>query len=158
MSKLEEQLTKQFHEWELRGRGWRVFDEPVVPEPPFRPFFGHYLPEAPVLDDGRRPTGLSSFMQKLSRRLSTEPPPPVVIPMVEEEPEPRMLSRESFVELQTCLPAKLDLDQEAFEHFLSSLSFCRDPIAFELLGLEQNITIQFAVHPEDAPLVRRQVQ
>jgi hypothetical protein len=157
MSKLEEQLTEQFHEWELRGRGWRVFDEPVVPEPPFRPFFGHYPPEAPPLDDGRKPTGLSSFIQKLSRKLSTEPPPPVVAPLVEEEPEPRMLFRESFVELQTCLPAKLDLDHEAFAHFLSSLSFCREPIAFELLGLEQNITAQFAVHPDDAPLVRRQV-
>jgi hypothetical protein len=158
MSKLEKQLTEQFHEWELRGRGWRVFNEPVVPEPPFRPFFGHYLPDAPPQDDGRKPTILSSFIQKLSRKLSTEPPPPAAMQLVEEEPEPRMLFRESFVELQTCLPAKLDIDNEAFEHFLSSLSFCREPIAFELLGLEQNIIVQFAVHPEDAPLLRRQVQ
>ena len=158
MSKLDEQLTEQFHEWEQRGRGWQVFDQPVFPEPPFRPFFGHFLPEAPPLDDGRRSTVLSSFIQKLSRKLSTAPAPPVAVPMIEEEPEARMLFRESFVELQTCLPAKLDIDHEAFAHFLSSLSFCREPIAFELLGLEQNITAQFAIHPEDAPLVRRQVQ
>src|SRR6266516_4172325 len=117
MSRIDEQLTEQFHEWELRGRGWQVFDEPVFPEPPFRPFLGHYLPEAPPQDDGRNSTVLSSFIQKLSRKLSTEPPPPAVMPLVDEEPEPLALTRTSFVELQTCLPAKLDIDHEAFAHF-----------------------------------------
>ena len=64
MSRLDEQLTEQFHRWELRGRGWQVFDEPVYPEPPFVPFYGHYLPETPVVDDGRRPTFLSSLGRK----------------------------------------------------------------------------------------------
>ena len=36
MSRLDEQLTEQFHQWERRGRGWQVFDEPVFPEPPFQ--------------------------------------------------------------------------------------------------------------------------
>jgi hypothetical protein len=43
------------HRWELRGRGWQVYDEPVSPEPPFVPFHGHYLPETPPIDDGRKP-------------------------------------------------------------------------------------------------------
>jgi hypothetical protein len=158
MSKLDEQISERFQEWELRGRGWHVFDAPVIPEPPFRPFFGHYLPDAPPQDDGRKSTVLSSFIQKLSRKLSTDPPPPVAVPLIEAEPEARMLIRESFVELQTCLPAELDIDHEAFEHFLRSLSLCHEPIAFELLGLSQNITAQFAVHPDDAGLVRRQLQ
>src|ERR1035437_9939795 len=44
MSRLDEQLTEQFHRWELRGRGWQVFPEPVEPEPPFVPFTGYYVP------------------------------------------------------------------------------------------------------------------
>ena len=30
-----------------------MFDEPVYPEPPFRPFYGHYLPDSPTVDDGQ---------------------------------------------------------------------------------------------------------
>ena len=41
---LAEQLTLQFYSWELKGRGWQVFDEAVDLEPPFEPFFSHRLP------------------------------------------------------------------------------------------------------------------
>src|ERR1039458_1575250 len=91
MSTVHEQLTEQFRTWEVRGRGWQVFPEPVHPEPPFRPFHGHYLPDTPVIDDGRKPTFLSSFVEKLSRKLSTVPPEPPVTPTEEEEPEPHIL-------------------------------------------------------------------
>jgi hypothetical protein len=43
MSRLDEQLSDQFHVWEQRGRGWQVFSEPVYPEPPFTPFNGNEL-------------------------------------------------------------------------------------------------------------------
>src|SRR4051794_24011460 len=121
MSLIDENLTEQFHEWERRGRGWRVFPDPVSPEPPFRPFFGHYVPAAAPVDDGHRPTMLSSLVQKISRKLSTEPPvPPIIEP--EEEPEPDALVREALVELQTFLPANLNVRREEFEQFLFSLS------------------------------------
>ena len=50
MSRLDEQLTEQFRQWELRGRGWQVFTEPVEPEPPFVPFHGHFLPATRPVD------------------------------------------------------------------------------------------------------------
>jgi hypothetical protein len=130
-----------------------VFDEPVYPEPPFRPFVGHYLPEAPSIDDGRRPTFLSSFFRKIS-----EPRVPPVIPPKEEEPGPTPLICESLVELQASLPDKLDISKEAFEQFLSSLSLCREPIAFELIGKHKNISAQFVAGQSDTPLLRRQLQ
>src|ERR1035437_5447989 len=113
MSSVHEQLTEQFRKWELRGRGWQVFPEPVYPEPTFVPFHGHYLPDTPVVDDGRRPTFLISFVRKFSQKLSTEQAAPPVIAEPEEEPEPVPLSREPLVELQTSLPAKLDIGPEA---------------------------------------------
>ena len=158
MPSVHEQLTEQFRKWELRGRGWKVFPEPVSPEPPFIPFPGHYLPEAPVVDDGHRPTFLSSFVQKLSRKLATEAAPPPVIPESEEEPEPKPLTRDSLVEFQASLPSKLDISKEAFEQFLLNLSLCREPIAFELLGIHKRVTAQFAAASDDAPLLRRQLQ
>jgi hypothetical protein len=158
MSRLDEQLSEQFHRWEQRGRGWQVFDEPVSPEPPFRPFEGHYLPATPPVDDGARPTFLSSLVQRLSQKLSPEPTVAPAIPEPEEESEPTPLVRESLVELQASLPDKLDISKEAFEQFLLNLSLCREPIAFELLGTHKKVTAQFAAAANDAPLLRRQLQ
>jgi hypothetical protein len=158
MPSVHEQLTEQFRQWELRGRGWQVFDGPVYPEPTFVPFYGHYLPDTPVVDDGRRPMLLSSFVRKLSQKISTERPTPPVIAEPEEGPEPVPLSREPLTELQTSLPAKLDISAEAFAQFLRNLALCREPIAFELLGTAKRVSVQFAAGEEDAPLVRRQLQ
>jgi len=153
MSRLDEQLTEQFHQWELRGRGWQVFDEPVSPEPPFRPFHGHYLPDAPAIDDKRKPTFFSSLIEKLN----AAPPSASVESETEEEPEPQILIRDSLVEFQASLPDKLDISKEAFEQFLLNLSLCREPIAFELLGVHKKVAAHFAAAAADAPLFRRQL-
>jgi hypothetical protein len=158
MSRLDEQLTGQFHQWELRGRGWQVFDEPVSIEPPFRPFHGHYLPDAPAIDDGRKPTFFNSLIEKLSNKLSTAPAPASIEPEPEEEPEPKSLVREKLIEFQASLTDKLDISKEAFEQFLLNLSLCREPIAFELIGTHKKVTAQFAAAEYDAPLLRRQLQ
>jgi hypothetical protein len=153
MASVHEQLSNQFYRWESRGRGWQVFGEPVYPEPPFQPFRGHYLPAAPVIDDGRRPSLLSSFFGK------TNPPPtPPVIAEDENEPEAHILIRDSLVELQTSLPAKLDISREAFDQFLSNLSLCREPIGFEVLGVHGQVFTQFAASEGDISQVRRQLQ
>ncbi len=155
MPTAHEQFSEQFHKWEVRGRGWQVFDEPVQPEPPFIPFHGHRLLETPAVDDGRRPTLLSSLFHKL-----TSPPPeaPPEIPEPEEESEPNSLVREKLMEFQASLPDKLDISKEAFEQFLLNLSMCREPIAFELLGTHKKVTAHFAAAADDAPLLRRQLQ
>ena len=158
MSRLDEQLTEQFHRWEQRGRGWQVFPEPVEPEPPFVPFHGHFLPIAPIIDDGVRPTFLSSLVQRLSQKLSTEKPPAPIEPEPEEEPEPTPLVRGTLVELQASLPDKLDISKDAFEQFLLNLSLCREPIAFELVGTHKKVSAQFVAGASDAPLLRRQLQ
>ena len=157
MSRLNEQLTAQFCQWEMRGRGWQVFDEPVSPEPPFVPFHGHYLPATPHLDDTAKPTFFSSFLEKVSSTLSTAPSRAAVEPEPDEEPEPHSLVREKLIEFQASLPDKLDISKDAFEQFLLNLSLCREPIAFELLGTHQRITTQFAAAATDAPLLRRQL-
>ena len=154
MARIDEQLTEQFYEWERRGRGWQVFDEPVFPEPPFRPFYGHFLPDAPRIDDGRRPTALSSLFEKFTGKRNDAP----AVSQTEDEPEPTPLVRGALVEFQALLPDKLDITKEAFDHFLLNLSLCRESIAFELVGVHKKVTAQFAAASPDAPLLRRQLQ
>src|SRR6059036_2397038 len=64
---LEARLTRQFHDWEIWGRGWQAWNEPVELEPPFHPFFGHYdqVGADRVRDDGRKPTFLSMIVGSL---------------------------------------------------------------------------------------------
>jgi len=158
MASVHEALSAQFYTWEKRGRGWSVFPEPVVPEPPFVPFNGHYLPETPVADDGRKRTFLSSFVQKVSQTLRTPPIQPPLVSQPDQEPEPIPLIRSDLIELQTTLPADLDIEDEALGQFLPNLSLCREPVAFELLGDSKRVTAQFVASVDDAPLVQRRLQ
>src|ERR1700744_5986947 len=80
-----EALTVQFYAWESRGRGWGLSDIPVALEPPFRPFFGHFVAPRPMADEARRTTFLGAFAARL-RGETTKPPP---FPDWEvEEPQP----------------------------------------------------------------------
>ena len=67
MASVHEQLSKQFYQWESRGRGWKVFDKPVYPEPVFQEYLGNFLPESPDLDDGRKPTLVSALTREQLR-------------------------------------------------------------------------------------------
>jgi hypothetical protein len=157
MSRLEEQLTEQFHQWEVLGRGWRVYAGPVSPEPPFVPFHGHYLPTIPSLDDTARPTFLSSLAQRLSRKLSTAPLPAPVESEPDEEPKPVSLVRDSLFELQAALPADLDIARDTFDQLFRNLALCREPVAFELVGTHRHVVAQFAACEADISLVRKQM-
>ena len=70
----DERLTEQFLRWAFRGQGIQLWDAPVSPEPAFLPFLGHRLPPEPAIDDGRKPTLLSSLVRRLSARLSGTAP------------------------------------------------------------------------------------
>jgi hypothetical protein len=153
MPTAHEHFSEQFHNWERRGRGGQVFGTPIYPEPPFVPFSFRPMTDTPAVDDGRRPTFLSSLARKLAPKPIAEP-----VPEPEEEPEPIPLIRDTLVEFQASLPDKLDASKDAFEQFLLNLSLCREPIAFELLGTHKKVTAQFVGGKEDAPLLRRQLQ
>src|SRR6187549_292971 len=63
---ISEYLTAQFYAWEQRGRGWKVFGEPVQLESEFVPFFGHFPPERnEQVDTGRRPRFFPSLQESL---------------------------------------------------------------------------------------------
>ena len=159
MQSIHEQASAQFAALERRGRGWRLYEEPVALEPPYRPFEGYSLQT--VADESHVPflgeVLLNRFNAWLSRKkgnLAPAAPPP----LPPEEPVPEPFARtESLVELQTALPANLDIRGDAFNTFLSQLAACSDPVAFELLGNSERIVTQFAVAAHDAPIVRRQL-
>src|ERR1700688_3620263 len=119
MPTAHEHFSEQFQKWEIRGRGWHVYAEPVEPEPPFRRFQHRAMTENPAPDDGQRPTLLYTLVQRLSRIISTEPPPTSGAVEPDDEPEPKFLIRDPPVELQALLSEDLDVAKESFEQFFS---------------------------------------
>ncbi len=159
MPLLDDIASEQFSRWEERGRGWKVWAYPVPPEPAFVPFHGFRLPQpnTEAHDDGRTPGLLATAFDAIERFLNPKLPPPAEEPEP-EEPEPTLFRREPLIELQTALPAHLDIDPEEFAIFLEQISSCTEPVSFELLGLSDRIVAQFAAHKRDVPNLTRQLQ
>ena len=157
MSRLDEELTKQFYAWEMRGRGWQTFDAPVALEPPFRPFYGHFIPAAPPADDGRKHTALSGFMERLTR--SVAPPKPAAEPpRIEEEPEPEWRDAEECVELQMSLPLSRSVPTPQVESFLRHVCRASETLGLEILGTERETVPQLVAAPRAAMRVERAVE
>lgn len=151
--------TRRFYEWEYGGRGWHHFDFPVLPEPPFVPFPGYYSIQ-PSVDDGRRPTFLSSVADQMfgllvSRRKNVVSDSPEETESLDVES-----IRASYTlphEIQITLPAASQVSKEVFEQFLLSLSYCTHPLVFEIIGLSDSITVQIVVSDDDLGQVRAQL-
>ncbi len=133
--------TTQFYTWEYRGRGWFVADTPVQLEPPFIPYFRHGFRQQQV-DDGRRPTVLSSFIESFK-----EKKPPIVI-------DPKALDYESIEQfeaveadiltaLQIKFPKERRISPEKMKALLIMLSYSTTAISFEIIGTATDIIIQF---------------
>ena len=158
----EEMLTRQFYDWELRGRGWRVCSYPVELEPPFRGiYFYDSVPEV-VTDDGRIPTFFSRlFGGDESGRKSQKPDftESEYLARIEEMDEPPVCGyyEEEFHELQIILPKDRKIAKPFVDQLVTSASFCTNPISFEIVGTAGEIIVQMAATERDLPLLRQQL-
>lgn len=155
---VDDQFSSQFHSWERQGRGWKVWDVPVMPEAAFKPFDGYNIDYSAQVDDGRRPTFLSSLFSRLRRKLQPEPPPRAKEGSQDEELEPEILERDDLIELPISFPPDADPSPEVFAHFLETLEYSREALGFELVGTHDQIFSQFSAHPADISAVQRQLQ
>jgi predicted DNA-binding transcriptional regulator AlpA len=152
----EERLTAQFYDWERRGRGWQLWSYPVELEPPFRPFFYHYIEPELAVDDARKPTVLSSLVDGILGRGSAPVPP---VPVEEESasaPEP-LFADGPPVECQVALPAGTKVVKESAERLLTSLTYASRPVAFEIVGVQNAIVTQFVCTNNDRALLTQQL-
>lgn len=67
MNTLAEQFKERFYEWEIRGRGWLTWPEPVTIEPPFTPFYFQLKRPERYVDDLRKPTLWSELSAQIER-------------------------------------------------------------------------------------------
>jgi hypothetical protein len=145
---LPERLTEQFYTWELRGRGWQEFAYPVALEPPYVPFPGYFLP--PIKDDGHRPSFLG--------RLIAPARPPEEVPQIEEPEVESFASDEPLIECVVSLPREEGVKAESAERFLLALSGAELPLAFEVVGLPDELRVQLVSRAPDAGLLANQLR
>lgn len=158
-----EQLTDQFYTWERRGRGWQVSPYPVEIEPPFRPFYVHEAlpPPRVILDDGRRSTVLSSWADRMRGLLRGDAASPTgtIEPSYDiEEPEPEPFDApDALTEIQLSIPPDLRISHSAAEQWLLALPVVATPVAFEVIGTAEAITVQFVSPDTHAAGLSRQL-
>jgi len=158
---LSEQLTADFYRWEAKCRGWQVWEAPVELEPPFEPFFRRPI-RVPTLDDGRKPTRLSSLVERLRSRLfgvgTQEPSAPCT---TEEEWEPLPQADEAEPELHefgiSLLPDQ-SVTTDIAEQLLVAIGNCGSAISYEILATAGRTRVQITCREPDSSQVRHQLR
>jgi len=153
---LSEQLTANFYQWEIRGRGWQIWDVPVELEPPFRPFY-HWAPLPQAEDDGRRHT-LSSFLIDKAQQFFNKEAPALPQPEPIEEPSPRVFDdRSDLKEIEIALLPSEKVVTENIQQLLLNLSYSSLPLSFEIIGTHDCISLQLTCREPDYLQVRQQL-
>jgi hypothetical protein len=156
----EESLTRQFYDWEKRGRGWSVYSYPVELEPPFRPMIILNPRADHITDDARIPTFFSRIFS------SREPPKPRTSPndveyleRLAEFDEPVVCDYydEEFHELQIILPKDIKVTKSVSDRLLLSATYCSNPISFELIGTTDQVLFQLAATDRDIHQLEQQL-
>src|SRR5207237_706095 len=121
-----------------------------------RPFLFHYVPSGPIYDDAKKPTLFGSLADWL---LGNPQVPAEVMPdEIEPEPEPSVFYEETeLIELQVSLPPTAKISRDATEQFLLSLTYCAEPLSFEILGLSDEIVVQIVCRKRDLLQLKQQV-
>lgn len=159
---LTEQLTRNFYLWEKRGRGWQFFYDAVELEPVYEPFFYHYVPFEPVVDDGRRHTIFSSLIERLKGLLTDSCRIEQMSDPYErdtlEEPEPSLFTDNSTLyESTISLSPKQKVTVDYAEELILNLSSCSLPLSFEIIGTAEASSIQIVCREPDLNQVRQQL-
>lgn len=145
-----EQLSAQYLQWELRGRGWFVHPEPVALEPPFQPFKGYQFRNEGKADDARRASLAERLLKKAGGWLNTKPSGPVKTEDTDSENEVTGWSRDSCAEVALTFPKSPRYQREQMESFLRMCRTCSEPVSFEILADHREIGFQWACGTEDA--------
>jgi hypothetical protein len=156
---VSQSLSRQFYEWEARGRGQHLWAYPVDVVPPFVPFSRAELPRTVIRDDAKVPSLIRSIFSGRKAKLDLSPNKSLPLKQtVSIVLPPQFVDGGELSELQLALPQKLKINQVSAEQFLLSLSACEGPVAFEIIGLRSAVSIQLACHWSDRTSIEQQLE
>lgn len=143
-------LVSRFYEWEGRGRGHYLCDDPVLPEPCFTPFLGHYTGHVRFEDTSKH----VGFFARLFKRKQSEFVYESDIP----PPEGTLWKKDDLLcAIRLNLPDELPFHPERIEQLLIMLSDTRFPVSYEILSNGTTVSVQFVCRSRDYATVRSQL-
>lgn len=141
------------------GRGWEVFDHPVSLEPAASGFSNaqstHCAAVPAVIDDGRYPGLLERRLLPKRSEIQCPPDSHSTIRPRFLEPAPTSFP---VVELQVSLPETSVVTAELMERLLLNIARRSVPSAFEIVGNDEQVIVQFAVRESDADHTAQQIK
>lgn len=155
MDDLGNDLVEEFYTWESLGRGVKVWDRPVAPEPPFIPFLrGMSVGREGVGDDGK----IQGLFGRVAEALAGTPAilPPIApeeecvfdVLKQDEAPQSILEPRARLTEILLLPPQGEMISRASFQFFLERLDLVF-PVTFELLAFEDQHTICLCVDSRD---------
>jgi len=154
---LSDALTEQFYAWEKRGRGWQMHPYHVSLEPAFVPFL-RFAPNRPEeIDDGRRPSVVGRLVEWWHTRGREVPHPEPSWEEVVQATEPEIdgLDNGDFAALRLRLPVGTHMSHELAEQIVLATASSSPRVAFELVGTEGQVQLQFAAPSARADSLKR---
>jgi len=158
-----EELTRNFYEWEQRGRGWDVWDFPVDLEPPFVPFYNH-LPEVNTYtDDGRKPTFLSTLTDKFIASFTGRPQGNETAALIKIDQSQDLLpvsysSSDEIFEIKITIPRGIQIKSEYIEQCLLNMTLSQFPVSYEIVGTKESIQLQISCREVDIQNIQYQIK
>ncbi|MBL7837027.1 MAG: type IV secretion system DNA-binding domain-containing protein [Bacteroidetes bacterium] len=149
-----ELLTQRFYEWENRGRGWYISDEPVNIEPPYYPFYGHFVPTLPAIDDSKKPTWVSRLFDLFQKKETAKEYADYDIPPV----IPEVITKDELIAaFSVSVPKDTKLSIDDMQCLLVMLSDSAHHISFEIHVDAKSIQFQFVSRVTDFQNIYAQV-
>jgi hypothetical protein len=149
-----EQLSAQYLQWELRGRGWFAHPEAVALEPPFQRFNGYRVRQDGNADDARRASFAERLLKKAGGWMNAKPSGPAEPEDTDSENEVTTWSRDSCTEIALTFPKAPRFRREQMESFLRMCRTCQEPVSFEILADHREIGFQWACGSDDASQIK----
>ncbi len=153
MSKLQEQATINFYQWESRGRGYFHFNTTVQVEPPYAPFVPINYSDIPNIDDGRVPSLLIQLTNLLSppKKVKEDPNIDEIVPV-------EVISRLKRECITIAFPMGTDISALLMHEMLNLLSFSEEFFSFEILAQNGEMRIQFTSSKSDSVRLQSHLQ
>ena len=147
------------------GVGGRCLGIQSNPKPTYIPFFGHFAPSPAsptIIDDGRRPTFLSTIADAAFGLFKKKKP------VTEDtfdfegyediDPIPEIyVPDEKIIELQVSIPPEYQTSHEVMEQFIQALRFAKYPVSFEIIATKERVYVQYACRSPDEHQLHNQL-
>lgn len=148
----EDQALQDFYYFEYRYRGWALFDYPVSLEVPFVPFPERNYGYEQGYDDGKS----LSLIQQM-RNLVAPKKQEIEEPTLEYQYPDAIESKRKLSVLVISFPLDFDSSVVLFQELITTLSFTKDSVSFEIIATGENITVQLVCSEYDLNRVRSHV-